>query len=112
MKKTLPNRAASLKGDSWYSKGRWHRAFFLKIMKIATVQIFLIALTLSVSIAREAVSQEILDRKVSLSLKSSTLKDALTALEDKAKVKFVYSASALELTFKNWSLSKERFGSN
>jgi len=98
MKKILLNAPSFLAGVPPHTRGRWDRHFFFRIMRITAAQILLISVTMGVSIAGDGFSQEILNRKVSLELTSSTLKDALAALETQAKVKFVYSASALELT--------------
>lgn len=77
---------------------RWSRHYFFNLMRITVAQILLISITMSVSIAGDGFSQEVLNRKVSLQMNLSSLKEALTELERQAEVKFVYSASVLELT--------------
>lgn len=97
MKKILLNTPSFLVEVPQHIKGPGYGDFLFKLMRISAGQILLIALTMGVSIAGEGFSQEILNRKVSLELTSSTLKDVLTCLETQARVKFVYSATALEL---------------
>ena len=98
MKKNLLNTLSFLRGGPRQIKKRWGQQFFFRLMRITVTQALLISITMGISIAGDGFSQEVLDRKVSLELTSSSLKEALTVLERQAKVKFVYSASALELT--------------
>lgn len=67
-------------------------------MKISLTQVFLtVSLCGAAVTTRSQTPPEVLDRKVSLNLTSVTFKNALTALETAARVKFVYSNSHLRL---------------
>lgn len=73
------------------------RRLIWKVMKISLVQLIFAITLAGVSLANTSKAQEILERKVSLSLNGVTLKKALTELESVTNVKFVYSRSHLKL---------------
>ena len=81
------------------AKADYHvfRRLIWKIMKISLIQIIFAVTLAGVSLANPSAAQEVLERKVSLNLKSVTLKKALSELEYVTKVKFVYSRSHLKL---------------
>src|SRR5690606_25582885 len=68
---------------------------FRQFMKITFLQSMLIWIGLSLSYAHSSVSQELLDRTISLNLENVEVKRALVQIERLAKVKFVYSPNAI-----------------
>ncbi|HYG19836.1 MAG TPA: TonB-dependent receptor [Ohtaekwangia sp.] len=73
------------------------RRLIWKVMKVSLIQLFFAITLAGVSLANPTTAQEVLERKVSLSLRGVTLKKALSELENVTKVKFVYSRSHLKL---------------
>jgi TonB-linked SusC/RagA family outer membrane protein len=73
------------------------RRLIWKVMKVSLIQLFFAITLAGVSLANPSTAQEVLERKVSLSLRGVTLKKALSELENVTKVKFVYSRSHLKL---------------
>lgn len=67
-------------------------------MKITFIQTLLICLGISLGYAHTGVSQELLDRKVTLNLDNVEIKKVLVQIERQAKVKFVYSPNAIGAT--------------
>lgn len=91
------NFTVLLAGNFGKAENHRIRRLIWKIMRISFVQIiFAITLT-GVTLANPSSAQEILERKVTLSLDGVTLKKALTELESVTRVKFVYSRSHLKL---------------
>lgn len=68
------------------------------LMKITFIQTLLICLGISLGYAHTGVSQELLDRKVTLNLDNVEIKKVLVQIERQAKVKFVYSPNAIGAT--------------
>jgi TonB-dependent starch-binding outer membrane protein SusC len=67
-----------------------------KVMKITMVQITVMMIFSGIAIASDNYGQEVLDREVSLNLRSVTLRKALSEIESVTKVKFVYSRNRLK----------------
>ena len=68
----------------------------LSIMKIVSVQTFLAFLLASIAYAHDIRSQGILDMKISVEFKDTSLKKALSKIEQVAGVKFAYSPSIIK----------------
>lgn len=68
----------------------------LNIMKICTLQIALALVLSGLAIAHDNYGQ-LLDKKVTLTLKDASLEEAIKAIEDIAKVKFFYSLDQLDV---------------
>lgn len=68
------------------------------LMRIAATQIILLTLTLTVAFASENYAQELLERKITVTVASQPLQDVLTRLEQVASVKFAYSGNLQALT--------------
>lgn len=68
---------------------------FRQLMKITFLQSLLIWIGISLSYAHSSVSQELLDRTISLNLENVEVRRALVQIERLAKVKFVYSPNAI-----------------
>jgi hypothetical protein len=68
--------------------------FFVKtlwtIMKISCLPIFLVMLTFGLSVAKDALGQELLDRRITLDVRNQELKDVLSKIEKSANVKFSF----------------------
>ena len=68
-----------------------------QIVKISILQIALMLVFSSITIATPVKGQEMLDSKVSLNLSNVSLENALTELEKTAQVKFSYNSRTLKL---------------
>jgi len=75
-----------------------------KIMKITFSQILISVMVSSITYASPIKAQEILNKKVSITLSNTTMLEALRYLQKNNNVKFIYSASSL-ITDKHFSLS-------
>lgn len=65
--------------------------FLLPLMKISIPQVMLMILCMGVTYANKAEGQNVLERKISLSLNNEELKTALTRIENASNVRFVYN---------------------
>lgn len=66
-------------------------------MKFSLIQFCLFAVLANQLQARDASAQELLDRRVSLNVKKTEIKEVLTKLESLANVKFVHSSRSLPI---------------
>ncbi|HZF65645.1 MAG TPA: hypothetical protein VEZ55_14220, partial [Chitinophagaceae bacterium] len=69
----------------------------LMIMRVSILKCILIFVSSSFIYANETSAQEILDRQVSVDLRSVTLKTALDKLESAARIQFSYSRNIINL---------------
>jgi TonB-linked SusC/RagA family outer membrane protein len=94
--------------DKFYKKTN----FCWTLMKISFTQLLIAILCMSMSYAREAVGQEMLDQKVTLRLSNEDLKTTLSTIERTTKVRFVYNPKEIQsnqkvsLNAKNESLKE------
>ena len=65
--------------------------FFLPLMKISIPQVMLMILCMGVAYANKAEGQNVLERKISLSVNNEELKTALIRIENASNVRFVYN---------------------
>ncbi|WP_254412154.1 SusC/RagA family TonB-linked outer membrane protein [Dyadobacter diqingensis] len=66
-----------------------------KIMRITCIQLFVAIVFACASFAHDSRAQQVLDRKVSLSVRNVSLQEALRKLERSGEVKFVYSENVV-----------------
>lgn len=94
--------------DKFYKKTN----FCWTLMKISFTQLLIAILCMSMSYARDAVGQEMLDQKVTLRLSNEDLKTTLGTIERTTKVRFVYNPKEIQsnqkvsLNAKNESLKE------
>lgn len=74
-----------------------YRQIIVRVMKLSLLQIILVLIGLGNTYASEATAQELLKQSVSFSVKNIEIRKALTQLEKKVNVKFVYSSRSLPL---------------
>jgi TonB-linked SusC/RagA family outer membrane protein len=67
-----------------------------QIMRITFIQILISTMLTGMAYSNTLNAQNILDKKVSISLNNTTLVDALTHLQKNDKVKFIYSSTAID----------------
>lgn len=70
--------------------------FFLKIMRISTIQICLAIMCVGLTYAKDLHAQELLDKQISLRIEEKTIKSVLTQIENETKISFVYSPAAID----------------
>lgn len=84
-------------------------SLLIRIVKLTAYQIFLAVVFTAAANATDASAQEVLDRRVNLTIQQATLKRALAQLSQAADVKFVFNSKVLrageQITF---SASNER----
>ncbi|WP_186461825.1 TonB-dependent receptor [Mucilaginibacter pallidiroseus] len=68
-----------------------------QIMRITFIQIFLFGVLSSMAYSSNLTAQNILDKKVSISLANTSLQNVLNQLQKNDKVKFIYSNTAINL---------------
>ena len=69
---------------------------FLKIMKISIVQFALAICFAGLAYGSEVSAQELLSQRISIHVESKTVKEILSKLEGKTKIKFTYSAEVIQ----------------
>src|SRR5690606_10259152 len=69
----------------------------LKVMKICTLQVVIAIALSSLAVAHNNYGQ-VLDKKVTLSIKGASLEEVLDKIESAANVKFFYSVDQLNIT--------------
>jgi TonB-linked SusC/RagA family outer membrane protein len=72
----------------------------IKIMKISVIQLIVISIFSTVATATTVHGQNMLDKRVTLSLSNVTLQSAFSHLEKTAEIKFSYNSRMAELTHK------------
>jgi len=76
------------------------RTPLFKSMRFITFQFLLMAITFSMAIANGSNAQEILNRRISVNLDNVELKEAISQIENKAKVNFTYSPKKIAINQK------------
>lgn len=74
-----------------------YQRLLFQIVKISVLQLALILVFANITMAISAKGQEMLDSKVTLTLKNVSLENALSELEKTAHIKFSYNSRALNL---------------
>ncbi len=69
---------------------------FLKIMRISITQMAITFLFIGMAYAKKSYAQELLEKRISLIIKEKSIKNILSQIEAEAKLKFVYSSSAID----------------
>jgi TonB-dependent starch-binding outer membrane protein SusC len=72
------------------------KLILLKIMKITCYQLFLAALFINISLARDAFGQDLIDQKVSIQVQNQDVVQVFTILEKAADVKFMYNPRKID----------------
>ncbi len=95
------------------SRNYGFKTFCWVIMKISLQQIFLIIVCTSLAFANERLhAQELLEKKITLQIERTTLKNTLVSLENEVDIKFIYnpieirSSSKVSLNASNSKLSE------
>ncbi len=65
------------------------------VMKITFLQMLLVCIGISLCCAHTGISQELLDRRVTLIVEDMKIREAIIRIEREAKVKFVYSPNVI-----------------
>jgi TonB-linked SusC/RagA family outer membrane protein len=76
------------------------KVLFARIMRIAVLQLVALVLLTGTVFAKDGYAESILNKRLSINLKNVTLENALTYIQHKADVKFVYSSSIIPLSTK------------
>ncbi len=71
------------------------RRLILQFMRITLIQIVLSVSFLSISIANDAYSQELGDKRISIRISEQTLKNAIRELEQVSNARFIYSNTVI-----------------
>jgi len=73
-----------------------HSHFWCKIMKITFSQLLIIALMTGITYSKPILAQEVLNKKINLSVKDRTLADVLKMLAKTHQVEFIYNQDVIQ----------------
>jgi len=76
------------------------KVLLIQLMRISAVQFIILALLSGMSYANAGGAESILNKRLSINLKNVTLESALTNIQNKIDVKFVYSSTIIPLSSK------------